>query len=813
MTSNESRGRRVGGKARTHRIALKFMLLASASAAMTLGLPVAGHAQTQATDSSQSGGVAEVVVTARKRNESLLTVPVTVTAFTAEDMAVKGIVSLTDVANFTPGLKLDATAQSRNDRSNQTLIIRGMTPTFNGNVSVFIDGAPVVGNGYVEGVDTVDRVEVLKGPQSATFGRATFAGAINLVTSDPTAAPHANVDVSVETYNGYDVKGMVEGTIIPDKLTAMVQGKFFSTDGTYKNSANPSETIGAQKTDAINVTLKFTPIENLSLKVFGDYWIDHDGPGATGILPDTTYNCAAGAAGATKNYVCGPLPQINLNTIAVNDTLDTAVQNVLFKNVTGKIAYMPGMSGSFSDHAGIERRAYHTHGILNYDIPAIDATLTAVTSYDEDKYEYVGDLDNQNTINIPNPNYTAANASVTQPYVNWPALVQFVQYGYSEEARLQGGSKGPFHWSLGGSYVFQSSGFSTGALLQTGPINFQLPTTVQTQTTGGFFSLGYDVTSQISLTFDGRVENEKQTLYSLYPTAVQQAQESFTNFMPRALIQYKPTKDIMVYFSYSEGVNPGGFNDNLASGFTAADVASIEKQYGVGLSVAPEKIDNYELGIKGKFFDNRLEMTADVYHAIWNNQVTENNVRAFNSSINTTEQLQLYENAGQTLLTGFELEGTFKPVTGLTFNGSLGYTPSDIRKFICTACAQLITGSTNVTGNQLPNVPALTANLGAEYRRPLIGEFDGYARVDWLYTGRIYEDYTNLAWVKDNSKVNVHVGVTRGRATLEGYVNNVFDDLTYVNAQNNTDLIHGGNAVILGLPLRRVFGLRYRQSF
>jgi iron complex outermembrane receptor protein len=793
-------------------LGLKGLLLAGTSAAL-FALPSVVRAETMAQADTANKGIEEVVVTARKRSESLLSVPVTVSAFTAEDIAVKGINTLTNIADFTPGLKLDATAQSRNDRSNQTLIIRGMTPTFNGNVSVFIDGAPVVGYGYVEGVDTVSRVEVLKGPQSATFGRATFAGAINLVTADPTAAPHASIDASVETYSGYDVKGMVEGTIIPDKLTGMVQAKFFSTDGTYTNHANPSETIGAQKTDAVNVTLKFTPTERLTLKVFGDYWIDHDGPGATGIFGKNSLTCAAGASGATKNYICGALPSINLNSIAVNDTLDSAVQNVLFHNSTGKIAYMPGMASDFSTHAGIERHAYHTHGILTYDIPSIDATLTAITSYDENKYEYVGDLDNQDTTNLPNPNYTAALAGQRQTFINWPAIVQFSAYGYSEEMRLAGGNNGKFHWSLGGSYVFQESGFSTAALLQTGPVNFQTPTTVDTKTAGGFFSLGYDLTSQLSVSFDGRVENEKQILYSLYPARVQQAEESSTNFIPRVLLQYKPKRDLMFYFSYSEGVNPGGFNDNLASGFTAADVALITKTYGVGLNVLPEKLTNYELGVKGKFLDNRLELTADVYRGIWTNQVTQNNVQAFNSSINSNVQLQLYKNAGETDLAGVEIEFTYKPINSLTFNGSVGYTPSDIRKFSCTVCQQSITGSLDVTGKELQNTTDTTANLGAEYRHTITGEYEGYGRIDWLYTGKIYEDYTNLGWVKPGNKVNMHVGVTRGRATLEGYVNNVFDDLTYVNAQKNSDLINGGNSVIVGLAPRRVFGIRYRQQF
>jgi iron complex outermembrane receptor protein len=787
-------------------------------AAAALLLPVAGFAQSTppvtppAAQAGDEATLGEVVVTARKFNETLLTTPVTVTAFTAEDMQTRGIENLTDVANFTPGLKLDATAQSRNDRSNQTLIIRGMTPTFNGNVSIFIDGAPVVGNGYVEGVDELERVEVLKGPQSATFGRATFGGAVNLVTKDPTAEPHAGVDAAVESYGGYNVKAYLEGTLIPDFLTGMLQLKSFHTDGDYVNAANSSETIGAQATYALSGTLKATPMTGLTMKLFGDYWIDHDGPGATAILPHSSYNCAAGAAGAALNYVCGALPMINLSTLAVNDTIDAAVRNQLINNSTHSVYYMPGMPGDFSDHAGLERKAYHIHGIIDYDIPALDAVFSSISSYDNDKYEYIGDIDNQDTTNIPNPFYTAAEYGVLQPYVNWPAYVQFLQWGYSQEFRLQGGNSGPFHWLLGGSYVYQESGFVAGALLDFGALDFQLPTTTATRTTGGFFSLGYDVTKQFTLTFDGRLENEKQYLYNLTDGRVGQANESFTNFIPRVLARYEPTTDLMVYASYSVGVNPGGFNDNLVS-FNAAQQAYLENLFGITLKVSPEKLYNYELGVKGKFLDDTLQVTADVYHADWKNQVTQNAVTVKPPGAIIATQLEINQNVGLTDLNGVELEVSYKPIAHLTLNGAVGYTPSDIRKFICTVCQLDITGSTNVTGNQLPTVAALTSNLGVEYRQPMFTDMEGFGRVDWLYSGRIYEDFTDLAWIPPNSKVNLRAGVVHDKTTIEGYVNNLFDDLTYIDAQQNSDLIHGGNAVIAGLPLRRTFGLRFIERF
>ncbi len=795
---------------RAARKTLLSALLAGASMTMMASLP--GHALAQTASAPTDNSLGDIVVTARKRDESLLNVPVTVSAFTAATIAEKGIIDLQGIADFTPGVKLDNVSNSREDRSNQTIIIRGMTPNSYGNVSVFIDGAPVTGSGFVTGIDDLQRVEVLKGPQSATFGRATFAGAVNLVTRDPTNDYHASIDATVASYNGYDIKGSFEGAIVPDKLTFLLQARDFSTDGSYKNYANTEETLGAEGTKSVDLKLKFTPIEKLTVKFFGVYWEDNDGPGTTGILDQKYWNCAAGANGAALNYTCGQLPKLPLTSLQSNADFDAATKNQLLHNSTGAFDYINKLD--FADHFGLTRKAYHMNVNIDYELPQIDAVLTSVSSYDADRWRELIDLDNTDSTNMPNPLYSPAAYGVLESYVNWPSYVDEDIHGYSEEVRLHGGDHGPFHWAVGGSYVEQWYAFSVGALLDFGAVNFQTPTATETETAGGFLSLGYDVTNQITVSFDGRYENEKQTLYNLLGPKTAQATESFNNFVPRVNIQYKPIKDLMIYATYSQGVNPGAFNSNLV-GFTPAQSAAITAKYNAQLNVAPEKLTNYELGVKGKFFDNHLQVTADVYHDIWTNEIVENDVTVTGiAGVLAGEQLQISENVGQTDLTGVELDGSFTPYPGLTFDGGVAYTPSDIKKYNCTICALSVTGNPNVNGNQLAGTPAVSSNLGVEYKHPLVGEYDGYARLDWTYQGKIFEDETNLAWIAPSSKVNVRAGVTRGKMSFEGYITNLFDDTSYVDAQRNEDLLeNSSNAAIVGLPARRTFGLRFRDAF
>ncbi len=140
-----------------------------------------------------SPGLGDIVVTARRREESLLQAPVTVTAFSAEAIRARDIRTLNDIAAFTPAVTITNQGGARVDRSNQTFIIRGMNPQSSNTASVFIDGAPVT-SGFVEGLDDAARVEILKGPQSAAFGRQAFAGAVNIVTKDPADKLGGRVD-------------------------------------------------------------------------------------------------------------------------------------------------------------------------------------------------------------------------------------------------------------------------------------------------------------------------------------------------------------------------------------------------------------------------------------------------------------------------------------------------------------------------------------------------------------------------------------------------------------------------------------------
>ena len=269
----------------------------------------------------------------------------------------------------------------------------------------------------------------------------------------------------------------------------------------------------------------------------------------------------------------------------------------------------------------------------------------------------------------------------------------------------------------------------------------------------------------------------------------------------------------MIYGSYAEGGNPGGFNTNLIQ-YNSTIQAQLASLYGITLEVKPEKIKSWELGAKGTFLDNRAQVTASVYHAVWVNQVVTSQLSITNiPGILATSLFTSSQNVGQTNFTGFEIEGKYVPTEGLSLNGAFNYNPSTIKKYICAICKVSVTGSDQVTGHHLPLVAATTANFGVQYDRALTGDMSGFIRADWTYQGKMWEDETNLAWIPPSMKVALRMGVERGRISVEGYVTNLFDDTSWSGVQRSNDVFRPGvNDIILGLPQRRTFGLRFRAS-
>jgi iron complex outermembrane recepter protein len=762
-----------------------------------------GDAATEKASGNETLG--EVIVTARRREESALTIPGAITAISGQDLDAENAQSIDDLTAITPGLVRDSTTTgaARADRSFQSLIIRGMTPASGNNVtSVFVNGVPVA-DGNVDGVFDFDHIEVLKGPQSAYFGRETFAGAINFVTKDPGNDFRGYASALAASDNYYDVKTAFEGPIVPDVISFRLSARYYSREGTWDNGAEPGQQLGGQGTKSGSLQLNIKPLGNLSIKLYGVYWQDNDGPGPTGVILPSQSNCQFQGG----PYFCGTLPGLLPGQPSINTAYNagTAAQLAATGNV---------LRPNFLDHWGLERHAYHSSSSIDYKIPSLGLTLSSLTGRTDDAFGTFFPL-NGIASTIPNVFGTGPYA---QPYTNWPFIVQSRNSDLSQEFRVASDQTQRLRWLMGTSYLWTSqrtggaSNYYFGGLT---PPTLQPPG--QTTTYGVFYSLAFDVMPDLTLDLDGRYQSDRLVSRLVSSNAIGNEAE-YHNFAPRVSLEYRFMKDAMAYFVYSRGINPGIATDPLLEFRTQADVQRAIAA-GATSSVKPEYVDNYELGVKGRFLDNRLAVAADVYYDIWTHKIVSDDLLLVNPG-GAPSYVTFYTNLGKVVLPGIEVEITAKPFENYVVNASGAINASRIEAGQCPSC-QLLTGSNNVNGNQLPNYSKYSAQAYGVYTQVIapLPKFNWYERTEVTYESGQYESYGDYAKSPAATNVNFRLGIRGEQVSIEGFVTNAFNNKAYTSLLNQWNLSNPAetyaayDAVYVGLPFLRTYGARVRYDF
>ena len=236
------------------------------------------------TEKSASGELEKIVVTARKREETIQETPLSIQAFSTEQIEMRGIEDMSDLTNFTPGMNFNGGTS----RANSDFSVRGMTQiSATGDnrrdlVTIFMDGVPIIGTPAGMGTEDLARVEVIKGPQSAMFGRATFGGAISMITTTPSDTFTGHVGLTLGSYGEKQYEGSVEGPLIDGMLSGRLTFRKRDFDGFYDNALGGK--LGATEQKYYSGTLNFTPAENFSLKVRYNKSDDFDGEAATQLV-------------------------------------------------------------------------------------------------------------------------------------------------------------------------------------------------------------------------------------------------------------------------------------------------------------------------------------------------------------------------------------------------------------------------------------------------------------------------------------------------------------------------------------------------
>ncbi|MEZ5474654.1 MAG: TonB-dependent receptor [Steroidobacteraceae bacterium] len=741
----------------------------------------------------------EITVTARKQSESLQSVPLTVTAFSEADIERAGLRSLTDLSAFSPGLYYSEQGSQRGGRSESVIRFRGMdtndiTPT-RALASAFIDGIYVAGGLSSISLEEVERVEVIKGPQSAYFGRTTFGGAVNFVTRPVSDEFSGRAALTVAEDGEYDVTGSIEGPIIGERLAARLTARYYTRDGRYTSAADGGR-LGAEETRSVDGTLAWQPTDTLRIKVRAHVAEDDDGPATTFALTSNYHNCGPFFPGGVT-YICGDLPIVKHP--GTNTILDPVPYDIYVNNSRNTAALEHGPS---LDHLGLRRDTEQYSVSADWSLPS-DLTLSFSAAYGSISQRRIMDLD-----------FT--------PRKIWLEAHFQEMLDRSAELRLSQRTD-RLRWMLGLSafsldfstpsgasigYLYPNTAFPNGFFID------QVVTSTYVDTSAVFGAVSYDLTDQWNLSLEARYQQDKSDQGTVGNTELK---KTYTNFLPRVILQWQPSDETNLYVTYAKGNKPGDFNSNLIA-LTPAQAAEAEAQTGATTFVGEEELDNYEIGLKKSLFDRRVQLNAAVYYMNWLNQQTRTTAvitDLTNPAGRRTVPVTIA--AGKTELHGLELEGRWRATPELTIGTTFNWAASEYKEFICGFC-QRVTGISDVSGNETPRFPEYSGTVSADYVMPFGASKDWFVRGDLIYTGAAWDEAFNLAQNRDSWRANLRGGVTMDRVRIEAFVTNLFDDDTYLSAARFTDFTLGNfnlnNFVTNVVPADpRKFGLRVSMNF
>jgi iron complex outermembrane receptor protein len=456
-----------------------------------------------------SAQIEEIVVTARQRAEKLRDVPATVTVLDEQTIARARIDSLSEVAARTPGFVISDPF----GRLNPSPSVRGLVQAGIGdepNVGLFVDGTYVGGRSSINGLlFDLERIEVVKGPQSALYGRNTFGGAINVLQKQPTDQLDGYVEGTVGTHSRYELKGAIGGPIVDGKLSARIAAVWHDFGGFYRNETGG--TLGDQTTRAVTLALRFTPSDALEILARSTYSLDRDQqPPLYPLQP----NCSATVPSGPFKLYCGEVPA-RRGPFAVNN-------------------YPYGF---------LRETARQT---LQATLSLGDVALRSLSSFAQDQSNFVRDDD-----------YT--------PVLDFTRQQSTTRKDLQQDLRLQSADDGPLTWLAGANYyrfqndIRQRDINNFLGLPPAGPRSITTTTAVAT-----YGSATWRVRPDISLTGELRFSDERKSFVSeiLDRTGRPLDLEArWTSWTPKFAATWDVTRDATLYASVARGFKTGGFND------------------------------------------------------------------------------------------------------------------------------------------------------------------------------------------------------------------------------------------------------------
>jgi iron complex outermembrane receptor protein len=732
--------------------------------------------ETDVSAAGREGMLEEIVVTARRRNEDIQTVPIAITLFSSADLREKQVETVVDLQHFVPSL----VALNATNRDSDQLSIRGLP----GVVAYFAE-APVIsalsaaasGTGSGSGTGLyydLQGLQVLKGPQSTLFGGTTSGGAILFEPKKPTGDYEGYVQVTLGNYNDKELEGAINVPVIAEKLLIRIAGQTQQRDGFTENVVNHKDLDNRDfYAGRIGVTLQpWDDFDNYF--VYSSYFSDTNGTGEklTAVNPDPT---------SPATFIFG---------------------EAIFKALAEQTALGPRKTALDASEIAKEYTFRFTD-IAQWRV-SDKITIRNIAAYTESKYLFRWDLDGSRLPLI----------AATNPY-NWTNNIA----AYTEELQIQGKSLNDnLIWTTGGFLQFvHPAGYSYVRSIEFDTpkntfINNPLTTTGGTTTkeqaiyaqanydlggvtdvlsglkvTGGY-RYSWDYASNLQNNYD-RLNKCQSILDQSVPNCASAISGHFAQGTWTAEADYQVTPGLLVYATGRRGYNPGGFN-------IYAPTPSQRKYQ-------PETVVDIEAGIKANWnlwaMPGRIAL--DAFHDRYNN-IQRNVALVSATGINTVT-----ENAALATLEGIEFEGRISPIESVELSGIYAYANSRYDDYQSASAG-------NLSGLPFTGGPRNQYSATGKYKLPikdLLGKVSVSATYSW--TGHIQFSDRELGGV-----IPPH-GLLDVRMDWNDIAGRPLDASFFMTNATNQVYIAGGtvvydalgvNPVIYGEPRMWGFQLRYR---
>lgn len=784
----------------------------------------------------------EVLVTARKRVESLQEIPVSVSALDETALQRRDVRSLEELAGSTTGLVFENYSTSG---LSAAPVIRGMSLTFatarEQNTSVFLDGIYLQRQSMLNpGLHEMQRVEVVKGPQSALYGRNAFAGAINYVTKKPSVEPSGTLEFTRGSDEREDVSASISGALIPDRVLGRLAYSTSEYDGHTDNDHpfadlepsgdNTSGKLGGWDDEMLSAVLAFSATERMhfNLAYFrnqskrepqpfynldGARQVDNENPENTLNCLDTTTN--------TRPY--GPVL-----TVPVNG----------FHAWCGELDYRPPhrddlAAEGFNRQVLVDPRSFALSADTELWIAAADwqisDSLELSYLYGLAEHEGAGtgvqaDFKSTQGDNIA-PFNTPTTAFNSNPEEELEATSHELQLSWHGDGTLR---------VRGGLYYSNVQDSSWNTFWFVAPCNSEAncrdgvttsePVLMDTMPPGNghgkrgnlkhydddiyavFAEVSYDLASQLTLGLEARYTREEKQFHqettSFGTPLVLREEDTFNYFTPRLTAQYHWRDARMLYASLGKGVKTGGFNTYHPDENPGQAIYEAEENWAL------------ELGSKNTLLDGRWQLNLAAFYIDWSNQQGTESARSSNAFAS-----DVIGNIGDVKVTGVEFETTFyfNPAwfvdAGFTYNNpeftSGAYSPAVNDTNSAFGCDDVTCPADgDVTGNILQRASKRQASLGLNYRAEWAG-WSLNARVDGNYRSKMYATPLNLAHNGSRVVSNASFSVSSEHWQFSLWGKNILDK-KYVA---NTFVLPSFSGYLVTLGPRRSWGFNARYSF